>query len=210
MKFKRRENDKDVKILIFTEFVETQNYIIESLVNLGYKTAFINGSLSLEEKITQKMRFMDDAQIMVSTDAGGEGINLQFSHVVINYDIPWNPMKLEQRIGRVDRIGQEKDVIVINFVLSDTIEEYVRMVIENKLELIKEQFGDDKLNDILSTLDEEFSFDKLYIKYLVGGKQDEENLQEISDEIYDKAKEILEKDDNVSSFFPTNPMLQKI
>lgn len=205
---KRRENDKDVKILIFTEFVETQNYIIESLVNLGYKTAFINGSLSLEEKITQKMRFMDDAQIMVSTDAGGEGINLQFSHVVINYDIPWNPMKLEQRIGRVDRIGQEKDVIVINFVLSDTIEEYVRMVIENKLELIKEQFGDDKLNDILSTLDEEFSFDKLYIKYLVGGKQDEENLQEISDEIYDKAKEILEKDDMLVPFSDQS-MLQK-
>ena len=126
------------------------------------------------------MRFMDAAQIMVSTDAGGEGINLQFCHVIINYDIPWNPMKIEQRIGRVDRIGQEKDVIVINFVLSDTIEEYVRMVIESKPELIKEQFGDDKLHDILSTLDEEFSFDKLYIKYLVGGKRDEKELQEIS------------------------------
>jgi SNF2 family DNA or RNA helicase len=205
---KRRENDKDVKILIFTEFVETQNYIIESLENLGYKTAFINGSLSLDEKINQKMRFMDDAQIMVSTDAGGEGINLQFCHVVINYDIPWNPMKLEQRIGRVDRIGQDKDVIVINFVLSDTIEEYVRMVIESKLELIKEQFGDDKLNDILSTLDEEFSFDKIYIKYLVGGKKDDEQLQEISDEIYDKAKEILEKDD-VLVPFSDQSLLQK-
>ena len=197
---RRRENDKDVKILIFTEFIETQMYIIESLKNLGYKTAFINGKISLDEKINQKMRFMDDAQIMVSTDAGGEGINLQFCHVVINYDIPWNPMKIEQRIGRVDRIGQKKDVIVINFVLNDTIEEYVRMVIESKLQLIKEQFGDDKLNDILSTLDEEFSFDKLYIKYLVGGKRDEDKLQEISDEIYDKAKEILEKDDMLVPF----------
>jgi hypothetical protein len=109
-------------------------------------------------------------------------------------------MKIEQRIGRVDRIGQKKDVIVINFVLNDTIEEYVRMVIESKLQLIKEQFGDDKLNDILSTLDEEFSFDKLYIKYLVGGKRDEDKLQEISDEIYDKAKEILEKDDMLVPF----------
>jgi hypothetical protein len=197
---KRRENDKDVKILIFTEFIETQNYILESLEKLGYKTAFINGNISLDEKIKEKMRFMDAAQIMVSTDAGGEGINLQFCHVIINYDIPWNPMKIEQRIGRVDRIGQEKDVIVINFVLSDTIEEYVRMVIESKLELIKEQFGDDKLHDILSTLDEEFSFDKLYIKYLVGGKRDEKELQEISDEIYCKAKEILEKDDMLVPF----------
>ena len=197
---KRRENDKDVKILIFTEFIETQMYIIESLENLGYKTAFINGKISLDKKIYQKTKFIDDSQIMVSTDAGGEGINLQFCHVVINYDIPWNPMKIEQRIGRVDRIGQNKDVIVVNFVLKDTIEEYVRMVIEGKLQLIKEQFGDDKLHDILSTLDEEFSFDKLYIKYLVGGKRDENNLQEISNEMFDKAKEILEKEDMLIPF----------
>lgn len=206
---KRKENDKDVKILIFTEFIETQKYIIDSLETLGYKTAFINGKLSLDEKIKQKMDFMEDAQIMVSTDAGGEGINLQFCHVVVNYDLPWNPMKIEQRIGRVDRIGQEKDVLVINFVLSDTVEEYVRMVIEGKLDLIKKQFGDDKLNDILSTLDEEFSFDKLFINYLVSNKKDDKKLQELSDEMYLKAKEILEKDDMLVPFSNTN-LIQEV
>lgn len=197
---KRSENDKDVKILIFTEFIETQNYIIDSLEKIGYKTAFINGKISLAEKIRQKELFMNEAQIMVSTDAGGEGINLQFCHVIINYDLPWNPMKIEQRIGRVDRIGQDKDVIVSNFVLSDTIEEYVRMTIEEKLRIIKEQFGEDKLNDILSTLDEEFSFDKLYIDYIIKNKRDTKKLQEISDEIYEKAKDILEKDDILIPF----------
>ncbi|GAH68178.1 unnamed protein product, partial [marine sediment metagenome] len=147
---KKKENDKNIKILIFTEFIETQKYIMDSLEKIGYETSFINGNLSLDEKIREKQKFKDEAQILVSTDAGGEGINLQFCHVVINYDLPWNPMKIEQRIGRVDRIGQEKDVIAINFVLADTIEEHVREKIEEKLELVKEQFGADKLCDILS------------------------------------------------------------
>ncbi|EMR73855.1 DNA/RNA helicase, superfamily II, SNF2 family [Thermoplasmatales archaeon SCGC AB-539-N05] len=197
---KKNENDKDVKLLIFTEFIETQKYIIESLEQLGYTTAFINGNLQLHEKIRQKQKFKEKAQIMVSTDAGGEGINLQFCHVIINYDLPWNPMSIEQRIGRVDRIGQEKDVIAINFVLSDTIEEYVREKIETKLEIIKEQFGEDKLRDILSTMDEEFRFDKIYIDYLVKHKKQETNLDEISEQIYKKTKEIIENNEILIPF----------
>lgn len=197
---KRTENDKNLKLLIFTEFIETQKYIIESLERIGYKTAHINGKLSLQEKIEQKTKFKESAQIMVSTDAGGEGINLQFCHVVVNYDLPWNPMKIEQRIGRVDRIGQDKDVIVVNFVLSDTIEEYVRDTIEGKLEIVKKQFGEDKLHDILTTLDEEFSFDKLYIDYIVKNKVNDEELQEISDLMFQKATDVLEKDDILIPF----------
>jgi len=202
---KKRENDKNVKVLVFTEFIETQKHILDSLERIGYTTAFINGNLSLDERITQKQNFKDEAQILVSTDAGGEGINLQFCHVVINYDLPWNPMKIEQRIGRVDRIGQQKDVIAINFVLADTIEEYVREKIEEKLELVKEQFGEDKLHDILSTLDEEFRFDQLYINYLSKSKnrRDNEELENISNEIYQKAKEILENDDILIPFSDT-------
>ena len=72
-------------------------------------------------------------KFLVSTDSGGEGINLQFCHVMINYDLPWNPMRIEQRIGRIDRIGQEKDVLIFNFMLEGTIEERVREVLEGKL-----------------------------------------------------------------------------
>ena len=197
---KLNENDNNVKILIFTEFIETQRYIIESLTQLGYSTSFINGKLSLAEKIHQKKQFMDDTQIMISTDAGGEGINLQFCHVVINYDLPWNPMKIEQRIGRIDRIGQSHDVIVINFLLAGTVEEHVREIIESKLALIKEQFGEDKLHDILSTLDEEFSFDKLFIHSIAKKDASDASLHQISDEIFMKAKEILENDDMLIPF----------
>ena len=200
---KQAENDKNVKILVFTEFIETQSYIIESLERIGYTTAYINGNLSLEERIEQKQLFRNEAQILVSTDAGGEGINLQFCHVIINYDIPWNPMKIEQRIGRVDRIGQQRDVIALNFVLADTIEEHVRETIESKLELVKEQFGADKLHDVLSTLDEEFGFDKLYITLLSTRKNDNKELDHVSNEIYQKAREILENDDILIPFSDT-------
>src|SRR5258706_10054050 len=84
-----------------------------------------------------------------STDAGGEGLNLQFCHVVVNFDIPWNPMRLEQRIGRVDRIGQGHMVRALNFVLQDTVEFRVREVLEEKLAVILREFGVDKTGDVL-------------------------------------------------------------
>ena len=197
---KRSENDKDIKILIFTEFKETQRYIIESLENLGYKTTYINGDLNLEQKILHKQKFQEDTQILISTDAGGEGINLQFCYIVINYDLPWNPMKIEQRIGRVDRIGQRKDVIAFNFILTDTIEEYVREKIEEKLKLVKIQYGDDKLSDILTSLNEEFQFDKIFLDYISRNIQNSDELDKISNQIYQRAKEILENDDLLIPF----------
>ena len=96
----KRENDSHVKILMFTEFIATQKYLGEILEGLGFKVAYLNGKMSLDKKIEAKIKFKEDCQILISTDAGGEGINLQFAHVMINYDLPWNPMKIEQRIGR--------------------------------------------------------------------------------------------------------------
>ena len=201
---KRKENDKDVKFLIFTEFIETQKYIVDSLERLGYTTAIINGSMSLDEKIRQKKMFRKGAQIMVSTDAGGEGINLQFCHVVINYDLPWNPMQIEQRIGRVDRIGQEKDVIVSNFILADTVEENVRDKIETKLHLVREQFGEDKFSDILSTLNEDFKFDKVYMDFIAKKTRSDSEIEDVSNDIYQKAVEILENDEMLVPFTDKN------
>ncbi|MDR1721617.1 MAG: DEAD/DEAH box helicase [Methanobrevibacter sp.] len=98
----------DTKFIIFTEFIKTQEYIGEVLEDYGYKVSYFNGQMSLDEKIVNKSKFKEDHQFLISTDAGGEGINLQFANVMINYDLPWNPMKIEQRIGRIDRIGQRK------------------------------------------------------------------------------------------------------
>ncbi|HPU35909.1 MAG TPA: helicase-related protein, partial [Bacillota bacterium] len=193
--FKIRENNPGLKFIIFTEFVETQAYLHDCLSNLGYKTALINGRMSTEEKIAQKEYFREEAQVLISTDAGGEGINLQFCHVMINYDLPWNPMRLEQRIGRIDRIGQAHDVKVVNFQLADTVEQRVRDVIESKLAIIRREFndGEDKLADILSTLQDEFSFEKIYIDALLKRQQDAAGLEAVSRQIFARAKAIIEE-----------------
>lgn len=192
-----RENKPYLKFIIFTEFVETQNYIDDCLKGLGYTTALINGRMSADEKLHARNKFQNDAQFLISTDAGGEGVNLQFCWVMINYDMPWNPMRLEQRIGRIDRIGQEHDVKVINFQLADTVEQRVRDIIETKLETIKKEFndGEDKLADILSTLQDEFSFEKIYIDAVRKRESSAQQLNEIADRMYMRAKEIIKSGD---------------
>jgi len=182
----------DTKFIIFTEFIETQNYVGEILEDFGYKVTYFNGRMGLEDKIKNKSKFKGDYQFLISTDAGGEGINLQFAHVMINYDLPWNPMKIEQRIGRIDRIGQTKDVLVFNFVIEDTIEEHIRDILDSKLDIISDEFGDDKKRDVLSLLNEEFNFDKIFIEAVRRRKVKEKEFQDIGNQMYNKAKDVIE------------------
>lgn len=145
------ENDPDLKVLIFTEFVPTQQMLKEFLEARGISVVTLSGSMDMEERRKAQNAFRTSHRVLVSTDAGGEGLNLQFAHVVINYDIPWNPMRLEQRIGRVDRIGQPKTVRAINFVFEDSVEFRVREVLEQKLSIIFDEFGIDKTGDVLDS-----------------------------------------------------------
>ena len=156
--------DKQCKVIIFTEFVATQNYLSEILKTRGYTTSLLNGSSGIEERNKIIKEFKENTNILISTDAGGEGINLQFSNCVINYDLPWNPMKIEQRIGRVDRIGQQRDVDVYNFILKDTIESRVKAVLEEKLSVILREVGIDKYADVLDEEAAEVNFTDTYMK----------------------------------------------
>jgi SNF2 family DNA or RNA helicase len=166
-RLQQEETDPDLKVLIFTEFVPTQEMLREYLGDRGIPVVCLNGSMSLEERKQVQDAFAKDARILISTDAGGEGLNLQFCHVVINYDIPWNPMRLEQRIGRVDRIGQTHAVRALNFVFEDTVEYRVREVLEEKLAVILNEFGVDKTSDVLDSAQAEELFDNLYIETLI-------------------------------------------
>ena len=161
------EGDPELKILTFTEFVSTQEMLSEFLADRGFSVVCLNGSMGLEERESVQRSFAGTSRFLVSTDAGGEGLNLQFCHVVINYDIPWNPMKLEQRIGRVDRIGQEHAVLAVNFVVHDTVEHRVREVLEEKLAVILEEYGVDKTEDILDSAEAGKMFDDLYVTAIV-------------------------------------------
>ncbi|MFA6836867.1 MAG: helicase-related protein [Fibrobacteraceae bacterium] len=145
------ENDDQLKLLIFTEFVPTQAMLRTFLEERGIPCAILNGSMNMDERRKAQRDFRDNARVLIATDAGGEGLNLQFCHVVVNYDLPWNPMRIEQRIGRVDRIGQNKIVRAINFVYENSVEGRVREVLQAKLSIILNEMGIDKEGDILDT-----------------------------------------------------------
>ena len=166
-RLQQEESDPDLKVLVFTEFVPTQEMLREFLADRGFSVVCLNGSLGMEERENAQRSFAGNARILVSTDAGGEGLNLQFCHVVVNYDIPWNPMKLEQRIGRVDRIGQAHAVRAVNFAIQDTVEHRVREVLEGKLAVILQEFGVDKTGDILDSALAGQLFDNLYVEAIL-------------------------------------------
>ena len=166
-RLQQEESDPVLKVLVFTEFVPTQEMLREFLADRGFSVVCLNGSLGMDERENAQRSFAGKARILVSTDAGGEGLNLQFCHVVVNYDIPWNPMKLEQRIGRVDRIGQAHAVRAVNFAIQDTVEHRVREVLEEKLAVILQEFGVDKTGDILDSALAGQLFDNLYVEAIL-------------------------------------------
>jgi len=119
---------------------------------------------------------------------------------MINFDLPWNPARLEQRIGRIDRIGQDHNVIIFNFHLTDTVEDRVRKILEDKLDRIKEQFGEDKFTDVITLLQDEFSFDQIYIDAIRIKDAENKVLNEVAEEIYHRAQRLLEKDELLVPF----------
>lgn len=146
------ENDPEVKVLAFTEFLPTQNMLMTVLAGAGISAVAINGGMSLAERALAQAAFRTNARVLVSTDAGGEGINLQFAHVVVNWDLPWTPTKIEQRIGRVDRIGQPYPVKAFNLVRENSIDVRVLELLERKLATILAELGADKRGDVLESL----------------------------------------------------------
>ncbi|KAA2211341.1 helicase [Pseudoroseomonas oryzae] len=162
-KLQQEDADPQLKVLVFTEFVPTQTMLAALLETRGFSVATLNGGMDLEARTRAQQAFARDVRILVSTDAGGEGLNLQFCHVIVNFDMPWNPMRVEQRIGRVDRIGQPHVVRAINLVLEDTVEHRVREVLEAKLAVIAEEFGVDKAADVMDSVEADGLFDELFV-----------------------------------------------
>ena len=175
--------DKQQKIIIFTEFVATQIYLQNLLENKGLAVTALNGSMSIEERNEALYEFKNKTSIFISTDAGGEGLNLQFSNIIINYDLPWNPMKIEQRCGRVDRIGQQRDVHIYNFIVKDTVENRVREVLEEKLSVILKELGVDKYSDVLDSEVAELDFTEVFVRSIGKPSSVESNMYHIESEV---------------------------
>ncbi len=166
-KLQQEKNDSSLKILVFTEFRTTQKMLNDFFTNKGYSCAIINGSQDLDERKRALSNFKNDVQILIATDAAGESLNMQFCHVIINYDLPWNPMMIEQRIGRVDRIGQKNIVQAFNMLTNNSVDLRVYEVIEEKLNNIIDQLGIDKTADVLDSAIDLKKVNKLYLQSLL-------------------------------------------
>lgn len=141
---------QDEKVIIFTEYKATQLYLQWYLKQHNITSIPFTGGFKSSKKDWIKHLFKNNAQVLIATEAGGEGINLQFCNIMINYDLPWNPMRLEQRIGRIHRYGQEKDIQVYNFAIKQTVEEDIMTLLYDKIDLFEKVIG--QLDDILAEL----------------------------------------------------------
>lgn len=131
--------------------------------------------------------FRGRAQVMIATEAGGEGINLQFCHHMINFDLPWNPMRVEQRIGRVHRLGQENDVVIYNLSTEGTIEEHILHLLHEKINMFEMVIGG--LDVILERFEKKESLEKSLYKIVLEARSDEELRSEL-DQIGDTISEL--------------------
>jgi len=136
------DDEPDGKVIVFTEFRETQA-MLETVLSAISKVGVFHGQLTPEQKdsVVREFRVGSGPQVLISTEAGGEGRNFQFCHYIVNYDLPWNPMKVEQRIGRLDRIGQEHPVVIFNFHVKGTIEGRILEVLERRINIFEDAVG---------------------------------------------------------------------
>jgi superfamily II DNA or RNA helicase len=147
--------DPSTKLLVFSEHKDTVDFLVEALSSWGLTVTQIHGGMSIGDRDTPGTRlyaeraFKEDAQVLVATEAAGEGINLQFCWLMVNYDIPWNPMRLEQRIGRIHRYGQERDCLIFNFVAENTREGQVLHRLLDRLDEIRRGLGSDQVFDVV-------------------------------------------------------------
>ncbi|MGD9100470.1 MAG: helicase-related protein [Anaerolineae bacterium] len=130
------------KFLIFTDYVPTLHALHAALDQAGYETVTFHGGLSSLDKVEAVRQFHRSARAMISTQSGSEGHNLQFCHQMVNYDLPWNPMRIEQRVGRLHRLGQQETVSIFNLTANDTIEAYVLDLLAHKIRMFELVIGE--------------------------------------------------------------------
>jgi len=160
------------KVLVFTAFRQTQEALARELRAHEVPFAVYHGSLARADKENAIGAFRDDVPVLLSTESAGEGRNLQFCHVMVNVDLPWNPMQIEQRLGRLHRVGQDHDVLLTNLVARGTIEQRILHVLEAKINLFELVVGE--LDMILGRVDDDFDFESSVFDAYVGARDDEE------------------------------------
>nr|WP_234489429.1 SNF2-related protein [Paenibacillus sp. S28] len=195
--------DMNEKVIVFTEYRATQEYLLQYFQKHGLSCVPYRGGMNRGKKDWMMDLFRGRAQVMIATEAGGEGINLQFCHHMINFDLPWNPMRVEQRIGRVHRLGQQNDVKIYNLSTTGTIEEHILNLLHEKINMFETVIGG--LDVILERFEKKESFEKSLYKLFLESESDEEirskvsslgqSLDQIKREIeYEDAETVIEEE----------------
>lgn len=162
------------KVIVFTEYRATQDYLIRYFQERGLSAVPYRGGMNRGKKDWMMDLFRRRAQVLVATEAGGEGINLQFCHHIVNFDLPWNPMRVEQRIGRVHRLGQTEDVKIFNLCTVGTIEEHIVHLLHEKINMFQMVIGE--LDEIVERMEREESLERRLAK-MVLESADERDLR---------------------------------
>lgn len=174
-RLRRTAGETGEKVLVFTAFRHTLDQLAAQVAAAGIPAAVYHGSLPRAEKERAVATFRDEVGVLLSTESAGEGRNLQFCHVMVNMDLPWNPMQIEQRLGRLHRVGQDHDVLLTNLVARGTIEEQVLRVLEAKINLFELVIGE--LDMILGRVADDFDFESTVFDAFVRSGDDAEFAQ---------------------------------
>jgi superfamily II DNA or RNA helicase len=181
--------DPTTKLLVFTEHKDTLDFLVDRLRAWGLSVTQIHGGMAPGDRDTPGTRlyaereFREEAQVMVATEAAGEGINLQFCWLMVNYDIPWNPMRLEQRIGRIHRYGQEKDCLIFNFVARNTREGQVLLKLLERLAEIRRALGSDQVFDVVGEVVPANFVERLLRDHYAGRINTDQMMERIVEEV---------------------------
>jgi SNF2 family DNA or RNA helicase len=189
------------KTIVFTTHKATSAYLAKTFTEAGIQFAEFLGDMSLKQKDASIEAFRDSVPVLLASETGGEGRNIQFANAIVNYDLPWNPMKIEQRIGRIHRIGQTQDVFIFNFCLKDSIEEYILRILHDKINMFELVVGE--IETILGNVDDEFDFSEVVMDiWLKHQSNDEINtaFEKLADDLLkakDKYRETQELDEQI-------------
>jgi len=176
--------EKGEKVVVFTAFRRTLGQLAALAEARGLPAAIYHGGLARADKDAVIARFEQAVPVLLSTEAAGEGRNLQFCHLMVNFDLPWNPMKIEQRLGRVHRIGQEHDVRLTNLVARGTLEERLLEVLQAKINLFELVVGE--LDMILGRIEDDLDFEALVFGEYVASRDErdfQDRLEAVGDEL---------------------------
>lgn len=188
------EEDPDEKILIFTEYTDTLEYL-KGQVFGDRDIAEIYGDLSQTQRQQQFEKFEGPANVMLATDAAREGLNLQFAHIMVNYDLPWNPTRIDQRIGRLHRYGQDETVEIRNLFFKDTRESIILERLLEKIDEIEETLG--MSSDVLGLVLEDVDLEEQIMSALARGENPEQVVDDLETIVEEQEEAVRRVDDEL-------------